>query len=90
MLNQLLFPGVKKSTQELYALINYGEFRRKVGGTLNEKKGVKLHQLIQKGSSSIRVKGKCIRVRTPICRALKRINEYQGRFFKCLLLPCEN
>ncbi|KAB7506689.1 Protein cramped-like [Armadillidium nasatum] len=66
---------IKKSTQELYTLINYGELRRKVGGTMDEKKGQKLQELIQKGSTSVRIKGKKMRIKTPICRALKKLNE---------------
>lgn len=69
--------GVKKATQELYGLINYGELRKKIGGTLDERKGQKLQELIRKGSTSVRVKGKSVRVRTPICRALKKLNQIE-------------
>ncbi|CAL4091041.1 unnamed protein product, partial [Meganyctiphanes norvegica] len=67
--------GVKKATQELYGLINYGELRKKSGGQLDEKKGLKLQELIHKGSTTVRIRGKGIRVRTPICRALKKLNQ---------------
>lgn len=70
--------GVKKATQELYGLINFGELRKKVGGTLDERKAQKLQELIRKGSTSVRVKGKSVRVRTPICRALKKLNQIEG------------
>ncbi|KAK7073495.1 chromatin binding, partial [Halocaridina rubra] len=69
--------GVKKATQELYGLINFGELRKKIGGTLDERKGQKLQELIRKGSTSVRVKGKSVRVRTPICRALKKLNQIE-------------
>ncbi|KAG7166214.1 cramped-like [Homarus americanus] len=69
--------GVKKATQELYGLINYGELRKKIGGTLDERKAQKLQELIRKGSTSVRVKGKSVRVRTPICRALKKLNQIE-------------
>ncbi|XP_045106077.1 mucin-5AC-like isoform X2 [Portunus trituberculatus] len=69
--------GVKKATQELYGLINFGELRKKVGGTLDERKAQKLQELIRKGSTSVRVKGKSVRVRTPICRALKKLNQIE-------------
>lgn len=67
--------GVKKATQELYGLINFGELRKKSGGQLDEKKGLKLQELIHKGSTTVRIRGKGIRVRTPICRALKKLNQ---------------
>ncbi|KAK3878583.1 hypothetical protein Pcinc_016796 [Petrolisthes cinctipes] len=67
--------GVKKATQELYGLINFGELRKKIGGNLDERRALKLQELIRKGSTSVRVRGKSIRVRTPICRALKKLNQ---------------
>ncbi|XP_076051583.1 cramped chromatin regulator isoform X2 [Oratosquilla oratoria] len=72
-----IFSGVKKATQELYGLINYGELRKKVGGTLDERKGQKLQELVLKGSTSVRIRGKSVRVKTPICRALKRVNQLE-------------
>ncbi|XP_068210212.1 protein cramped-like [Palaemon carinicauda] len=69
--------GVKKATQELYGLINYGELRKKIGSILDERKAQKLQELIRKGSTSVRVKGKSVRVRTPICRALKKLNQIE-------------
>ncbi|CAH1778154.1 unnamed protein product [Owenia fusiformis] len=67
---------VKKTTQELYALINYGELRRKVR-KLDDKNLDKLRELINKGSTSVKVNGKNIRVRTPVCRALKKLNNIE-------------
>ena len=80
MFNFYLFIGVKRSTQELYGLVNYGEIRKKTGGNLDERKGQKLQELVEKGSTSVRVKGKSIRIKTPICRALKKINEIESKF----------
>lgn len=77
-------PGVKKATQELYGLINFGELRKKIGGTLDERKAQKLQELIRKGSTSVRVKGKSVRVRTPICRALKKLNQIEGVAHLCV------
>ncbi|XP_044735274.1 protein cramped-like isoform X2 [Chrysoperla carnea] len=65
---------VKKVVQEYYALINYGELRRKIGIS-SEKTCVKLNELIYRGSTQIRIKGKTIRIKTPMCRALRRINQ---------------
>lgn len=85
----LSFVGVKKATQELYGLINFGELRKKIGGTLDERKAQKLQELIRKGSTSVRVKGKSVRVRTPICRALKKLNQIEGAdLFFSLLFCC--
>jgi hypothetical protein len=58
----------------LYALINYGELRKKVGNTLDAKKGGKLEELVFNGHTTVRCKGKSIRLRTPTCPALKRLS----------------
>ena len=68
------FPSeLKKSSRELYGLINYGEMRKKFI-RLDEKNGLKLQELVFNGHTSLRVKGRTHRVRTPVCRALKRLN----------------
>ena len=67
-------PNIKKSTRELYGLVNYGELWKKVGGTLGGKLGPKLNELVQKGSTALKLKGKTMRVRTPVCRALKELH----------------
>jgi hypothetical protein len=68
---------VKKIAQELYTLINYGEMKRKVG-FLNEKFFLKLHDLVYRGAVSIRLKGKNIRIKTPSCRALRKLNQLES------------
>ncbi|XP_045479562.1 protein cramped isoform X2 [Harmonia axyridis] len=74
----LKFPdGVKKNIQELYGLINYGELRKK---TITTKKiYFKLNELIHVGCVALRVKGKMVRVRTPMCPALRRINKLDDK-----------
>jgi len=66
---------LKKSTKEIYGLVNYGELWKKVGSTLDEKYGARLNELVRKGGVSIKINGKNVRIKTPICRALKRINQ---------------
>lgn len=66
---------LKKSYRELYGLINYGELRKKIGSNLDEKNGARLSELVFKGHTTVRVKGKTHRLRTPICRALKRLSD---------------
>ncbi|XP_068082936.1 protein cramped [Anabrus simplex] len=66
----------KKATQELYALINYGELRKKLG-CVSEKTCLKLNELIYKGSTQIRIRGKTLRIKTPICRALRKLNQLE-------------
>ncbi|KAK6173046.1 hypothetical protein SNE40_016581 [Patella caerulea] len=68
---------VRKETQELYGLINYGIFRKTVKG-LNEKTAVKLNELINKGYTTLRIKGKTKKLKTPVCSALKKINGLFG------------
>ncbi|XP_076343718.1 cramped chromatin regulator [Tachypleus tridentatus] len=68
---------VKKQTQELYGLINYAELRKKIGGCLNEKNRQRLNDLILNGVTFVKFKGKKLRIKTPVCRALKRINNVE-------------
>ncbi|KAL3265316.1 hypothetical protein HHI36_009524 [Cryptolaemus montrouzieri] len=66
--------GTKKAVQELYGLINYGELRKKVG-MFTQKINHKLNELIHNGCVAIRVKGKMVRIKTPMCAALRRLNK---------------
>ncbi|ALC48194.1 crm, partial [Drosophila busckii] len=65
---------LKKPAQELYTLINYGEMRRKLQ-FLTEKHFMKLKQLIYQGQITVRCKGKNTRIKTPSCKALRRLNQ---------------
>ncbi|KAL1374174.1 hypothetical protein pipiens_000779, partial [Culex pipiens pipiens] len=67
---------VKKEAQELYALINYGEMRKKVPFQ-NKKYFHKLKDLVYKGFTTIREKGRNIRIKTPSCRALRKLNQLE-------------
>lgn len=70
---------VKKATQEIYGLVNYAELRKKIGGRIDEKNGQKLNELVHKGATIIRCKGKNVRVKTPLCRALKKLNNVEDQ-----------
>ncbi|XP_037569527.1 protein cramped-like [Dermacentor silvarum] len=65
---------VKKQTQELYGLINYAELRKKYSACINQKSGQLLTELVLTGSTMVKIRGKRIRIKTPVCRALKKIN----------------
>ncbi|XP_020297366.1 protein cramped [Pseudomyrmex gracilis] len=67
---------VKKTTQELYGLINYGELRRKLP-RIHEKVHLRLNELVYWGSTQVRLKGKTIRIKTPICRTLRKLNQLE-------------
>ena len=69
------YQNLKKSSRELYALINFGELRKRLGSQLDDKTGVKLRELIFKGHTTVRIKGKSHRLRTPTCQALKKLSE---------------
>ncbi|XP_072945689.1 uncharacterized protein crm [Epargyreus clarus] len=69
--------NVKKVAQELYALINYGELRRKLV-SVNEKTCARLDEMVRCGSMAVRARGRTLRVRTPMCRALRRLNQITG------------
>ncbi|KAG6448514.1 hypothetical protein O3G_MSEX005532 [Manduca sexta] len=66
--------NVKKVAQELYALINYGELRKKLV-SVNEKTCARLGEMVLGGSMVVRARGRNLRVRTPMCRALRRLNQ---------------
>lgn len=64
---------MQKVVQELYGLINYGELKRRIG-FCNDKNWTKLYEMIYHGSTKIKSKGKMWRVKTPHCRALRKLN----------------
>ncbi|XP_069503076.1 protein cramped-like isoform X2 [Ambystoma mexicanum] len=69
---------LKKSSQELYGLICYGELRKKIGGCMDEKNAPKLNELIQLGATTLRHKGRNVRIKAPMCRALKKLCDPDG------------
>lgn len=69
---------LKKSSQELYGLICYAELRKKVGGLMDDKNVAKLNELIQQGATTVRSKGRNLRIKAPMCRALKKICDPDG------------
>lgn len=66
---------VEKVNQELYLLINYGEIWKKHGFKFNDKTKKLLKELVNQGYTTYRSKNKNVRLRTPPCKALKKINE---------------
>ncbi|KAM6156093.1 protein cramped-like [Rhynchocyon petersi] len=70
--------GLKKSSQELYGLICYGELRKKIGGCMDDKNASKLNELIQAGATTVRYKGRNLRIKAPMCRALKKLCDPEG------------
>ncbi|CAI9570926.1 unnamed protein product, partial [Staurois parvus] len=75
-----VFPcGFKKSSQELYGLICYGELRKKIGGCMDDKNAAKLNELIQLGATTVRYKGRNLRIKAPMCRALKKLCDPEGK-----------
>ncbi|XP_053550724.1 protein cramped-like isoform X2 [Bombina bombina] len=75
-----VFPqGLKKSSQELYGLICYGELRKKIGGCMDDRNATKLNELIQFGVTTVRYKGRNLRIKAPMCRALKKLCDPEGK-----------
>nr|XP_020668772.1 protein cramped-like isoform X2 [Pogona vitticeps] len=70
--------GLKKSSLELYGLICYGELRKKIGGCMDDKNAAKLNELIQVGATTVRYKGRNLRIKAPMCRALKKLCDPEG------------
>lgn len=73
---------LKNNTKELNGLINYGELWKKVGGTIDDKFGAKLDEIVQKGSATVKIKGKTLRIKTPVCRALKKLHNKEDQAIK--------
>lgn len=80
------FTDMKKAYQELYGLINYGELRKKQR-VLNLKTAVKLSELVERGTTTIKVRGKTFRIKTPVCRALKKLNQLEDT--DQIRVPCK-
>ncbi|XP_074866822.1 protein cramped-like isoform X3 [Carettochelys insculpta] len=70
--------GLKKSSLELYGLVCYGELRKKIGGCMDDKNASKLNELIQIGATTVRYKGRNLRIKAPMCRALKKLCDPDG------------
>ncbi|KAH0999538.1 hypothetical protein HUJ04_005395 [Dendroctonus ponderosae] len=71
--------NIKKLVQELYGVINYGELYKKLG-VITDKTFMKLSQLIYTGETIIRVKGKNNKIKTPMCRALVKLNQLDQKY----------
>ncbi|OQR72044.1 hypothetical protein BIW11_01381 [Tropilaelaps mercedesae] len=79
---------MKKSVQELYGLINYSEMRKKIGfKALNPTNAPRLLELVVTGQTVIKVKGKNYRVKTPVCRALRLINNVPDKGWEGPKIP---
>lgn len=70
---------VEKGVQELYGLINYGELWKKFGSKFDLRLSASLQQLVDVGYTVFKMKGKSVRVRTPVCNALKRIHNIDSK-----------
>ncbi|KAJ8028599.1 Protein cramped-like [Holothuria leucospilota] len=69
---------LNRNDGELHALINYGELRRKLKGiAMQKQKWRKLTELIQTGVTSLRINGRNVRLKTPVCKALKDLFVYK-------------
>ncbi|XP_077293210.1 cramped chromatin regulator [Arctopsyche grandis] len=68
---------VKKVVQELYALINYGEMKKRLVSGVAARAILRLSELVWHGVVAVRTGGRTVRVRTPICRALRRLNKLE-------------
>ncbi|XP_022098954.1 protein cramped-like isoform X2 [Acanthaster planci] len=68
-------PDQERTVSELFALINFGELRKKLNlkGGITRKVGQRLNQLVTTGQTVIRVRGQNRRVKTPLCKALRKL-----------------
>ena len=74
---------IKKSCCELYGLCNYGVLRKKLHGSqLDDKYGANLQQLIFEGHTTVRVRGRMYRLKTPTCAALKKMKDLERYSFR--------
>lgn len=68
---------VEKVVQELYLIINYGEISKRLYKSkcrIDKATEKLLDELVHHGHTTLRVKNKNIRIRTPCCKALKKIH----------------
>ncbi|XP_071846424.1 protein cramped-like [Apostichopus japonicus] len=73
---------LNRNDGELHALINFGELRRKLSGVAMQKqkqKWRKLTELITCGATSVRLNGRNMRLKTPVCKALKALYVKDGK-----------
>lgn len=75
----IFFTEVEKGVQELYGLINYGELWKKFGSKFDLRLNASLQQLVDVGYTVFKMKGKSVRVRTPVCNALKRVHNIDSK-----------
>lgn len=45
---------------------------------IHEKVHLRLNELVYWGSTQVRLRGKTMRIKTPICRALRKLNQLEG------------
>uniref|UniRef100_A0A8C1DNP6 Protein cramped-like n=1 Tax=Cyprinus carpio carpio TaxID=630221 RepID=A0A8C1DNP6_CYPCA len=69
---------LKKSSQELYGLICYAELRKKVGGCKYIRRLVVLIKGGHFKATTVRSKGRNLRIKAPMCRALKKLCDPDG------------
>lgn len=46
---------------------------------VSEKNLMKIRELVYKGHVTVRSKGKSIRIKTPSCKALRKLNQLEGK-----------
>lgn len=78
---------VEKGVQEIYGLINYGEIWKKFGSKVDCRLNVSLQQLVDYGYTVVKMKGKNVRIRTPVCNALKKIHNIDNKINKPATQP---
>ncbi|RWS04678.1 hypothetical protein B4U79_00262, partial [Dinothrombium tinctorium] len=66
-----------QQTKELYGLINYGEIWKKFGSKFDSKIKTYLKELVFNGQTIAKVKGKNVKLKTPLCKALKKIHKLE-------------
>ena len=76
---------IKKSCCELYGLCNYGVLRKKTGSQLDDKYGANLQQLVFEGHTTVRVRGRMYRLKTPTCAALKKMKDLE-RYWNLVII----
>lgn len=68
----------KRIQHEIYCMICYGELRKKCQGFGN-KDLKKLDELVRNGSTTVRHKGRKIRIKPPNCRFLKKLSDEEDK-----------
>ncbi|CAH8555021.1 unnamed protein product [Schistosoma rodhaini] len=76
---------VPQHVREVYAIVNYSVLRTRIKKPLDHRLGEKLNELVHCGTTVIKHNGRRFLLRTPVCPALKQLNNISAPTHEFLL-----